>query len=1210
MKIHRIFSRFALAVSLALGMVGGTQTAYAEDDYTCIEGGNPPPADGLDGVNIIQNGTSPDVCTLGNVHVKHFLGITDFKTIVTGNLTSDDDKVYINGGVQSNVTTGVLSAGTDIRIGGAVKLGSVTAGTTGAGTVSLSGGNAPLVAGAVSNSNGWVYINSQSTIKIPSIITTGGDVRVFSNLDHTAGVTQKIGAGGIGSVKIDSGSFNSIYVSNTAGIDYSGDNILNANIGSNPGGFVVLDTGAVTDNQNGFENANTGIVTIAGSLNVDGSGGNPAGFINIFASEIIAKGATISASSVNGQVGTINLVTNKISNRSGLTVNVNGNNGTQTIDLSIFPIGSFSMYRPVPLLPIFFSDFTTSTNPLDIVGAGALVINADGNNNGVKIFGYPLKISPASTTISNKGSGNLVTIQGTDGGSQLNKINWGGPIQIHANNTATTGQTANLIEVKATNIAPLTDNVLLDASGGTVNANGSNINLTTKGGNVSLGGSGPSMTLNANGGTLGGDAGNVTIDGGSTKYSLLTSDAITASSLTGDGNGGSISLVTTDDVTAAGTTSANGIGAGHGGTLSITTGAMLDLTQATLEANSGGASTTGGSILLTYKSSSALTILNLSALANNGNGGTIQISNSKNADLVLNVKGLIQTSDTDLPMGSVKLIPGNVQQDNVVLAVTASGGFNSILSATAQSVTLTAEPIITLGLDQIDAKSGDVDIRATDCGTVCVAAVGINQFAPLASQNSKVIVIPSGKIKSSANLKLTVDTVINNGTIIGAQSVTITAGNVINNGKISSPSDQAPITIKAGNSSASLVMSGDGGIVETPDSGSASITIDGGRLNSSSVLTLSGNQTFTTQTLILRAGQDLYDKASSNTVTIAPNSQIKSKSVTDKVSANTLELGAGAKLDSNQIELANFFIKNSGKIEALFIRLEGDSVDIKGGGTIVARGELDAAAVFVNREPVAGMTQITIDNQTIKSVGLNFGGNGISISNTVELRTKGGDLILQFFSMKNEGQITSDNNIQIRTATGSLSTQIVGNGEMSAPTLTFANGVQRLDLHQKSIGATIQGQTLNGLSILTEKKVLTIGDLQNFGGDIVLQTKGDGIEVVSTSGSGLINTGVNVTVQALSSTGGIAFDANSKIAKIGGNAGRINVFVGPAPSLDSTINNQNGIVLQGTAQNGTNVFFGQGISAVPNNTINITSGGLISFNGPHISMSGGVQIGL
>lgn len=355
----------------------------------------------------------------------------------------------------------------------------------------------------------------------------------------------------------------------------------------------------------------------------------------------------------------------------------------------------------------------------------------------------------------------------------------------------------------------------------------------------------------------------------------------------------------------------------------------------------------------------------------------------------------------------------------------------------------------------------------------------------------------------------------------------------------------------------------------------------------------------------------LYDQTSQNTVTIAPNSQIKSKSVLDQVSANTLTVGTGAKLSSNQLELANFFVKNSGNINALIIRLEGDSVNINGGGTIVARGEFDAASVFVNNDPIAVMSQITIDHQTIKSLGLNFGGNGISISDTVELRTDGGDLILQFGILENDGQITSNNNIQIRTSTGLISTQVFGSGEISSPTLTLVNGVQKLDIHQKSIGATIQGQTLNGVSIITDKKTLTIGDLLNFGGNILLQTNGDGIEVVSTSGSGLVNTGDNITIQALRSAGNITFDANSKMTTTGGNAGRINVFVGPAPSQNSTINNQTGIVLQGSAQNGINVFFGQGVSATPNNTITISnSGRLISFNGPHIALNGGVQIGL
>jgi len=852
MKNRNLLSGFALAALMALGITTAVPNlvhAQQGGDWTCDNGTNPVP-DGYDGsVDIQPFEVMPGPCVLGAKHVTGSFSASGWTSYSIGSIQADNGGVVLRTG--GPVTAGSITAGTNIEIDSTVTpvtLGALTAGTTGSGAINIYSSGGDLTSGAMKSTNGNIFVESKGTIKTPSITTSNGDIRAFANWQQPSGAVQKIGTGGIGAISITSGNGNGIYVSNPYNIDYSGPNVLQPNISSNPGGYIVLDTGHWTGGAP--DGTNIGTVTMAGSLNVDDT--TRAGFIDVFASEIIAKGATVSASSPNGQVGTINLVTNKISNRSGLTVNVNGNNSSQTIDLSIFPIGSYGVASASTIsLPIFYTDYTTSTNPLDIVGAGTLTIGADGNNNGIKIFGYPLKISPMSTTISNKGSGNLVTIQGTDGGSQPNKLTWGGVVQIHDNNTATS-QTPNLIEVKATNIPALTDNVLLDASG-LGGADGSNISLTTTGGALSLGGSGSNMTLNSNGGPSGGKGGNVTIDGGSTKYSLLAADAITASALSGNGDGGSINLTTTDDITIAGTISTNGIGTGHGGTLSLASGAVLDLTQATLEANSGNASTTGGTILLSYKSANTLTVLNLSALANSGSGGTIQISNTKNADLLLNVTGLLQTSNTDTPSGAVKLVPNSAQQNGVVLAIKASGGFNSVLSTTGQSVTVTAEPVVTLGLDQIEAKSGDVDISSPDCGTVCVAAAGVNQFAPSASLKSKAVLIPSGKVKSAANLKMTVDTVINNGTMIGAQSITITAANVINNGKISSPSDKAPIVIKARDSGSSLMMTGDGGTVDTPDSGSATITIDGGRLNSGSVLTLSGNQTFTTKTLTLRA---------------------------------------------------------------------------------------------------------------------------------------------------------------------------------------------------------------------------------------------------------------------------------------------------------------------------------------------------------------------
>lgn len=727
MKTRKSFAGFAIATLLALGsIIGLAGTAHAEDDYTCIEGGNPPPADGLDGVNIIQNGTSPDVCTLGNIHVKHFLGIGSFKTISTGSLASDDNEVVIQGGPASNVTTGAVSAGTNIRIGGAVNVGSLTAGTTGAGNVSLSGGNAGLASGAISNTNGWIYITSPFTMRIASITNTNGDVRVFANYQQTSGAVQNIGPGGIGSIVINSGSGNGIYVSNPYDIDYNGGNILQPNIASNAGGYVILDTGHWTDGVP--DGTNSGVVTLKGSINVDDP--TAAGFIDIFALQIVAKGATLSASSPSGQVGTINLVTNALTDRSGLAIYVDGNNDSQTIDLSIFPIGSYGIVSASTIqLPIFFTDYATSTQPLTINGNGDFTINANGNNNAIKIFGYPLKIQPLSTTINNKGSGNLVTIQGTDGGDQLNTLKWGGSVQIHANNTAN-GQTANLIEVKATEIANLTDNVVLDASGGAGTANGSNISLTTTTGNLSIGGPGGTELLNADAGQTGGNAGRIDITNSGGNISILNGSKVSASvpiDVSRSGDGGLISVT-------SGSPSVNG---------KITV-------KGTVQADSGFAGGAGKSLILGYSllgTGDGVVISGNGTVSNNGSdnglaGGNIIFKNQvSSAALSVRIDNF----------GFVSAINGTVRflqpDGNVSIAGTStaeSGPIKGGIVATGKNVDIKF-PVAGVGsefrLENINASSGDVVVNVP---------------------GSSVAIIPSGPdstVQAAQKVNLTATTV-------------------------------------------------------------------------------------------------------------------------------------------------------------------------------------------------------------------------------------------------------------------------------------------------------------------------------------------------------------------------------------------------------------------------------------------------------------------
>lgn len=136
-----------------------------------------------------------------------------------------------------------------------------------------------------------------------------------------------------------------------------------------------------------------------------------------------------------------------------------------------------------------------------------------------------------------------------------------------------------MIEIKATDIPNLTDNVVLDASGGTGTANGSNISLTTTTGNLSIGGSGGNETLNADAGQTGGNAGQIDIINSGGNISILNGSTVSASipfAETRSGDGGLITITsgspsTSGKITVTGTIQADsGFAGGAGKSVSLT----------------------------------------------------------------------------------------------------------------------------------------------------------------------------------------------------------------------------------------------------------------------------------------------------------------------------------------------------------------------------------------------------------------------------------------------------------------------------------------------------------------------------------------------------------------------------------------------------------------------------------------------------------------
>ncbi len=423
------------------------------------------------------------------------------------------------------------------------------------------------VSGAITGTNVTQIFQAKNSIGLKGGVTNNGagDVRIFASQGggSTAFVIGSSSSNGVTSVKNNGVNGGTIYISNgssSGGITYTG--------GAAPGKLQSQGSGGQAGNII-LDGGSSNKITLSGNLNADGSGSNRSGGVLLFAPEVISNGATLSANSPNQLVGSIGLTTNKITDNSGLTLSINGNGPfSNYVDLSITPVGSWSVTaKPDPATPITFGSFTSSSNPLTITGAGAFVINANGTNNGLKIWGPSLTITTASTKITQQGGGNGIYLSAWDGGSTSSMLTLTGDIQIKENTTAK-DQAQNLIQIDPASIAPLTHNVLLDASG-TNDGDGSNINLSTSTGALSLGDSTTDFQLNANGGAQGGKGGTVNVFGGAATVTIKSGNAVVASALGGNGDGGLIDIESASISNSTGATTninANSKGTGNGST--------------------------------------------------------------------------------------------------------------------------------------------------------------------------------------------------------------------------------------------------------------------------------------------------------------------------------------------------------------------------------------------------------------------------------------------------------------------------------------------------------------------------------------------------------------------------------------------------------------------------------------------------------------------
>ncbi len=1109
MKKTKLLHGFALALLMALGIAG---TAHATDytgscaNYPNLPGGGT--FDGNGNVNITdQNCTLSQSVTATGVIVIDASGgsitspgknlnagggvsltgnsvvignvdgaggdvflISNLGIITAGTVTSDSGKVIISG--DDTVTTSDITAtGTSVYVSstnGNVSTGRIIG--HGDSIQVLANSGKITVSDSVIGSDLTQIFAAKDTISLKDVTNSDGDVRIFANQaggssPFTIGST---GSNAVLSIHNDGASFRSIYVSNggTGGISYSGTSNLSVKNSAGPTGNIILD------------GQGSGNVTLTGSFDVDGSG-QQAGAINIFAPQVIANGATLSASSPGNAVGVINLVTNQITTTGALTLNVNGNGPfAQFVELSLFPVDSYSVQAPLdPNQFITFGPFQPSANPLTISGAGALTINANGDNNGLKILGYPLQLKSASTTINNKGSGNGVFIQSTDGANLRGVLTLNGTIAVHSNSTGPV-QVPNQIGVDGTSIPSLTGNVLLDAAG-TNGGDGGQIYLTSDSGTINFGSSGNNFALNANGSSTGGKGGTITVGGGTTSYVVKAANGLTASVQGGNGDGGTITLTGQNLSNTSGSTStiaADGKGTGNGGKISVVSSGNITASSATtafsFEAKAG-TTGNGGEIDLTGNIISLDgTKISVSAQGN-GKGGILNIN--ANTQLKLTAGSLDASGAGSKDGGKITLNGPTLTVSGSAYSIKADAGSSQGKGGTVD--------ITSSGAVKVGTGTGAVTISAVGKGTGGggnISVVG----QPVTVAGASILVSPGATSGSAGVINLN-----SNGT--GASGILTTSGTF----------------------NASGIGSGAGGTIvlqgDTLSMGTSQLLANGGATGPGgqiSVTSASSSTTFTTTSAVIKAlGGSTSGKGGSVFVTSGAGITIPAATTIDTSASS---VNAGPINISSPSTAAGHIFTIAGTVRAVgsntalggAISLSNESQNnttaINITGTIDASGAIGggSATFLFNNFNSAPEGLIVSSSGTLKADGL----NGRITFNT--------DTFLDVLVVLNNGTLSANNGtVELTNANNNvIFTAVKVTGTLSAT--------------GKNVKVNMTGTASNTVTV--KNLTATVGDVifLDPNNKTSLTTKDSGLATAAISASGQ----VNITANSVSISDGAA----------------------------------------------------------------------------------------
>lgn len=897
---------------------------------------------------------------------------------------------------------------------------SLSAGASGSGNLFVNG--SLYAVGKGTGNGGSISLSSNSTtlFNIQSGAITNG---VNGVLITEAGTTSGNG----GTISVTNNGTGGITVSSAASI------AVGASMGSAGGAggtlSLIAPTGPLTIpsvtyivSATGTGNYNGGTFTITGSplsLSTVTAMANARGIGNGGTISIISYGSTADITSVgvsalggspnsaSGNGGSISVSAGRNLTIDFRTINIaaqgiNGNGATVNFTAGLTTTGDLRVA------------FATSANGKGIGNGGTISLNSNSSTpfnigssatngvlSGINANSGSFGGNAGSITVTNNGSGGIilgaignisVTPHGTGGAGGTINLNGlaaspgtltipTGTISVSAAGTG--DYNGGTLILKGSSLS-ITGGALTLYANGVNSGNGGTVTVTstlsTASGALTIGSATGNLVTNATSGGVGGGGGTINITAG--QNLTVNTGSLSVATTGPNGNGGSISLTTDNGLMLiSGTLSANGVGTGNGGSITLNVqnnastqfiigGASTNGVTGSLTANAGSNYGNGGSVIVNDYQSWGTTLsstanISAAASAGGGNGGTIKII-------------AIGTSDLELPGGTLSVngqANGNggtiefntfyfAGQPNLTLNANGSGYGNGGLVSLTE--TQAGGRFITVGTNEfeINANSGT---SGGNGGTVYLNAAGGDLTVDMAFLNAG----PLGANGNGANL-----TFINGSTGWGG-SLEVTGtinANGVGNGNggsvtINYTDSSNPLIVGSatstqfvsGNITADASGTGNGGSVSITNNETAAVNVTlTGNITANSTNGMLGTLTFNKagQAISVTGGGQLGGSvvSSGTAVTLSPLSGLTAQTITATAGSILLSVNSGALALASTAALSatqgSITIQNN-DTAAGTIAIGANST-ISATSTTAGQGRINIVIGVVPGSPVAG----------------------------------------------------------------------------------------------------------------------------------------------------------------------------------------------------------------------------------------------------------------